>query len=253
MSVKITRRNEWGMKPTSLGPPLQVVPWEAWLHHSVTPLTTDWVADMKFIEDVGVERFGRFSYSWCYHALTRRFIEAEGSFKGAHTQDRNSFSLGIVLVGNFQNEELTDEGVADIAEGLDFLEDTGRLVKGVYPTGGHRDLKSTACPGEHAYLRIDDIRDYRPAPPPAPTPTPEEDDMRASLSWLLHKDRPEGGAALYLVHGNTAAHVNGSDAKAIAIARGAVPDTSTREKPHDAEVFLRSGIAPVLDGPLKGL
>lgn len=155
------------------------VPAELWLHHSVTQLTADPFADMKVIERIGVQRFGRFSYSWAYHARARVLLEGAGNTVGAHTAGRNSTSLGLVLIGNFEELDLTDDNVADLRWSIAWLIAGNRLKAGTYPTGGHRDLKQTACPGGRAYARIDDIR--RQVSPP-------EDDVK-NYTVLVIKDK----------------------------------------------------------------
>lgn len=155
--MKLVSRSQWGAR-LRLGPPMRLPVSEAWLHHSVTRLTYDPIADMRAIERVGEQRFGRFSYSYAYHRPSRSVLVGAGDTVGAHTGGRNSRSLGVVLIGNYDNEALDDAAVADLAELFRWLVDTGRLRPGTYPTGGHRDLKSTACPGGRAYARLDDIR-----------------------------------------------------------------------------------------------
>lgn len=170
--MKVVTRSEWGAT-AKLGPPMTLPVSELWLHHSVTQLTDDPHADMKVIERIGVSRFGRFSYSWAYHAKARLLLEGAGNTVGAHTAGRNSTSLGLVLIGDYTNEILTDDGVADLRWAVQWLIAGNRLKPGVYPTGGHRDLKATACPGNNAYGRIADIQ-HAPAPP---TPIIEETTM----------------------------------------------------------------------------
>lgn len=156
-ALTIRMRSWWGATaPIGLGMILPVD--EVWLHHSVTQLTADPTADMRAIERVGVQRFGRISYSWAYHRPSRTLLEGAGDTVGAHTAGRNSTSLGLVLIGNYDQADLDDVAVSDLGEALRWLVDTGRLQPGSYPTGGHRDLKQTACPGGRAYRRLDDIR-----------------------------------------------------------------------------------------------
>ena len=180
--MRIITRSEWGAT-APLGPPMTLPVAELWLHHSVTPLTDDPVKDMKAIERIGVERFGRFSYSWAYHAKARVLLEGAGNTVGAHTAGHNSTSLGLVLIGNYDTLELTDEGVADLRWAIAWLVSGNRLRPGTYPTGGHRDLKSTACPGGKAYARLGDIRAARPIPP-------AEDDETMKATYIRKRSSP---------------------------------------------------------------
>lgn len=155
--MRVVSRSEWGAT-AKLGPPMTLPVGELWLHHSVSPLTDDPYADMKNIERTGVQRFGRFSYSWAYHAKHRLLLEGAGNTVGAHTAGRNSTSLGLVLIGDYTNLDLSDDNVADLRWAIAWLISGNRLRPGTYPTGGHRDLKATACPGINAYTRLSDIR-----------------------------------------------------------------------------------------------
>ena len=155
--MRVISRTEWGAT-APLGPAMRLPVAELWLHHSVSQLTDDPHADMKAIERIGVQRFGRFSYSWAYHAKARVLLEGAGDTVGAHTAGRNSTSLGLVLIGNYDTRPLTDDNIADLRWVIAWLIGGNRLRPGTYPTGGHRDLKQTACPGGQAYARLDDMR-----------------------------------------------------------------------------------------------
>ena len=145
---------------------------EVWIHHSVTKATSSAVRDMQMIERIGVQRgFGRFSYSYAYHPPTRNWLVGAGFSVGAHTGGRNSRSLGLVVIGN-TNEDDLPHFTEDCAEMILWLISRGQLKPTEdahiypqgkwkapgYPTGGHRDQKSTACPGDHAYDLIGAIR-----------------------------------------------------------------------------------------------
>src|SRR5690606_35570014 len=99
---------------------------------------------------------------------------------GAHTTGRNTTSAGICLVGNYENEEVTEAQVAAIAWLLQHGVAQGwwRLAT---LTGGHRNVKQTACPGAKAYAKIPYINSVAtggavaspapnlPSPPSAPS------------------------------------------------------------------------------------
>lgn len=154
--MRIIPRHEWGGR-APLGPPMTLPVGEANLHHSVSQLTSDPLADMRAIERIGIERFGRFSYSFAYHRPSRALLVGAGDTIGAHTAGRNSRSLGLVLIGNFDITPLDDTAVADLGAALRWLVHTGRL-RPDFTLKGHRDWKATACPGRHAYARLGDIR-----------------------------------------------------------------------------------------------
>lgn len=180
----IVSRAEWGSK-AALGPAMKLPASECWLHHSVTPVTLDAAKDMRVIERVGIERFGRFSYSWALHP-DGQCLEGAGFTVGAHTANHNSRAFGVVLIGNYQNDHPTKMQVDTFHRLRDWLIADGHLKPGVYPTGGHRDLKQTACPGQLAY---DAMALFRATP----SSKPQEDDMAVIIR---HHVKPDGASTL---------------------------------------------------------
>lgn len=170
---------------------------EVWLHHSVTPITSNPAADMRAVERIGIERFGHVSYSWCFHP-DGTVLEGAGLRVGAHTAQRNSTSFGLCLLGDYTRRDPTPAQVDAVRQVIARLIETESLRPGVYPTGGHRDLKQTACPGDRAYALLPAFRQ-----PWAPV---EEDDMAEPVDalqdpqggvWVLSRDgavRPYRGA-----------------------------------------------------------
>lgn len=234
--MDIRSRSWWGAT-APVGPPMRLPAAEMWLHHSVTPLTADPAKDMRTIERIGVERFGRFSYSWAYHRPSRSLLEGAGNTVGAHTAGRNSTSLGLVLIGNYDTAQLDDIAVTDLREAIRWLQDTGRLRPGVYPTGGHRDLKQTACPGGHAYARLADLRQ------PSSTP-PEEDDMADQVVWY-----EKNGSHAYRVVGNVAKYLPRQEDVNLLVYLG-VKQANTSDKPLD--ITWQNNVV-IFDGPCQNV
>ena len=180
--MNIVGRDEWGADPDSLprnrdGSPrkMRLPAREVWLHHSVTTPTTHPGADMRGIEHIGLSRFGQFSYSYCIHP-TGTILEGCGDRVGAHTAGRNSTSFGICLIGNYEERSVKVQQIHAVRWLIAHLIAIGKLKRGAYPTGGHRDVKSTACPGAKAYRLLDAMREpwagSVPDTPHAPPDTP---------------------------------------------------------------------------------
>lgn len=141
---------------------------EVWLHHSVTKVTADPLADMRAIDAIGIQRFGHVSYSWCFHP-DGTVLEGAGLRVGAHTAGRNSTSFGFALIGDYTRRNITPAQADAVRAMIAQLIKTRSLRPGTYPTGGHRDLKATACPGDRAYALLPGLR------VPWIAPTKEED------------------------------------------------------------------------------
>lgn len=112
---------------------------------------------MRIIEDVGLERFEQFSYSFVIHP-DGTILEGCGDRVGAHTAKRNSTAFGFCLGGNYQSREVDVRQVNSVRWLITELQNRNLLRLGVYPTAGHRDLASTACPGDRAYALLDAMR-----------------------------------------------------------------------------------------------
>jgi hypothetical protein len=151
-----------------------------WLHHSVTPATGSPVNDARRIANIGIQRFGRMSYSWVVHP-DGTILEGQAGHVGAHTRNQNSTSQAIVCVGNFENDPVTDEMVRSI-----------RLLVGEFGPmlGGHRDAPgaATACPGRNLWARMGELSVplvVAPVPDPEPEPDPHDDEgWENRPSWV---------------------------------------------------------------------
>jgi hypothetical protein len=138
---------------------------EVWLHHSATAVSGDPFLDMKAIERTGISRFSQFSYSYCVHP-DGSILEGCGTRRGAHTANRNSTSFGICWIGDYTNRLPKVQQIDGTRWLIAELVRLGHLKPGTYPTGGHRDVKATACPGNKLYAILADLR-VPWAPPPA--------------------------------------------------------------------------------------
>jgi hypothetical protein len=157
--------------------------------HELRP-TGDADADVRTVERIGGQRFGRMSYSWLIHPRAADTVfEGAGYTIGAHTGGYNSTSFGTCLVGNYHANRMTDEMVQTCAELYAMLVLHGHLVPDA-PIVPHRARKATSCPGDDAVARIPAIRELAgwviaggkgaPKPPPAPVVTsPDQKAARA--------------------------------------------------------------------------
>lgn len=211
MSYRIIPRSEWGARYANGFGSRALPTKEVWLHHSVTiapdllpPFDDDYEA-IRTLERIGQSRFGHgISYTFLITPVGLVFEGHSVDRVGAHTAGRNTISAAICFVGNYEQDEPTEAQLDNagwlLAHGfLSGWFDAADL------NGGHRDLKSTACPGQHAYDRMADI-DRRahehvqgalalapPDPAPAPAPAPSnslEVDVKVHMLWKDGPDHP---------------------------------------------------------------
>lgn len=212
--MRIASRNEWGASPGSLPAKRMTLPATAvYLHHSVTQVSVHPAADMRAIESVGLARFGQFPYSFVVHP-DGTILEGCGTRVGAHTAGRNSTSFGICLIGNYQDRAVTVHQLDAVRWLVAHLIGTGKLKPGIYPTGGHRDVKATACPGDKAYRLLDVMRvpwteHETPTPKePAMADDPSLPNIEGPLTLHILSDQA-GNCTGYAVFGTMTGEIHG--------------------------------------------
>jgi N-acetylmuramoyl-L-alanine amidase len=117
------------------------------IHHSASPLITtvddirEWHVHNNGWSDIG------------YHYI----ILGDGSIEdgrpitkiGAHCKGKNRYSIGVCVVGNFENITPTPQQVASMVKKINDLCATYKLTwENVY---GHCDFSTTLCPGKSLY------------------------------------------------------------------------------------------------------
>lgn len=194
-AMRIHSRAEWGAKPPkSRLTKMRLPVGEVWLHHSVTPVTDDPYRDARFIQQVAFGRgFADISYSYLFHP-NGTVLEGRGLYVGAHTAGRNSISLGFCLIGNYDTTVPTAGQIDGVRWCAHHLIEQKALRPGTYPTGGHRNLQSTACPGAHAFQRLGEFRVpwVQPPPPVSPPATPEEGVVPVNRPPIAIMSHPNG-------------------------------------------------------------
>lgn len=123
---------------------------ELWIHHSVTPVTTDPLADWRHVQAVAFGRgFSDISYNFGLHPHRAEVLEGRLlKWVGAHTEGRNSISFGVVLIGNYENQKPTRGQIDSFRWLRHELVARGVLTRD-HRLGYHQQTKPTACPGRN--------------------------------------------------------------------------------------------------------
>lgn len=205
--VDIMYRPEWGHTAPLYGP-MRLPVGGVHVHHSVTSVTGDVTRDMRTIERAGVERFGRFSYSYCGHP-SGVIGEGAGLTVGAHTAGWNSTSLGFCLIGNYDDLWVTD---AQVRAFLEWRRDMvhNRFLVPNHWIEPHHARKATACPGRNTMRRWPELTASLSTL--ATTPAPQEDDMP---TLVTNKER-----GIWVLTGDTMVHLTTPEAVAKWLATG---------------------------------
>jgi len=79
--------------------------------------------------------------------------------QGAHVRDWNERNLGVMVMGNFMHEQPTPQALAAL-HGL-IRSESGRYRVPAGRVGTHRELATTACPGDALQRKVDAARANR--------------------------------------------------------------------------------------------
>lgn len=154
--MDITSRADWGARPPRTAIPIVTPSLELWLHHSADGRSG--AAGVKAIQDIHMDSNGwaDIAYSFLIDRTSLEVFEGRGAgIRGGHTLGHNTISHGICVLGNFENLTVSDPLIQTIAELVAFGRDEGWWPGQL--SGGHRDVRATACPGENLYLEVDEI------------------------------------------------------------------------------------------------
>ena len=109
---------------------------------------------MRQLEQIGQDRFsGGISYTFAVFPSGRVHAGHSIGRVGAHTAGHNTTSAGIVLVGDYSRVGMTAPQLVALVALLAHGVASGWWLE-LKLSGGHRDTKSTACPGSAAYAQI---------------------------------------------------------------------------------------------------
>jgi len=144
------------------------------LHHTVTSVSSDPKVDARKVTDYS--KYIDVPYTVMVHPdgtiLTGRYLNGVPAL-GAHTSGQNSTSLGIALIGRYdQDVQPTDAAISSIAQVLSAFVEKNYITK-TFILKGHKDAPyATACPGKNLEAQISTVLGRVPLITPAPTPTP---------------------------------------------------------------------------------
>jgi len=125
------------------------------VHHSAYPY-----AGPKEIQDLHMDArsFADVAYHYLIDAEGTIYEGREINIRGAHVQGYNTGSVGIVLLGNFNDEQPTELQIASLHEMVDYLRHTYEIGY----LAGHKDYPDqspdgTECPGDNLYPVLPDL------------------------------------------------------------------------------------------------
>lgn len=173
-------RDEWGATPPEKQLNRMVLPVSTvYLHHTVTPVSSDPRADMRrMVNSVVPSKYVDCPYNVVVHPdgtiLTGRYLGGLPAL-GAHTSGQNSVSLGIAVLGNYVDIPPTSQSVESVARVIEAFVKQG-FVTATFTLRSHSEVKQTACCGTQLRAQIADIyqktKQFVGGTPPVYVPTP---------------------------------------------------------------------------------
>ena len=134
------------------------------VHHEGMPkptLCTSWrdvVSELRLVQASHISRMraGDIGYHFIIDRIGRVWEGRALRYQGAHVKNHNPHNIGVMVLGNFELQFPTAGQKASVKQVLAWLMKRYRVPKRSVFT--HRELTSTACPGNHLQPHIDAFR-----------------------------------------------------------------------------------------------
>uniref|UniRef100_UPI00398EB02F N-acetylmuramoyl-L-alanine amidase-like n=1 Tax=Pristiophorus japonicus TaxID=55135 RepID=UPI00398EB02F len=158
----IIPRCMWGAKPyrgtpVRLALPLRFV----YIHHTYEPSRPcnnfrDCAADMRSMQRFhqDVRRWNDIAYNFVAGSDGYLYEGRGWLWQGSHTKAQNSKGYGVSFIGNYTSELPDQTALELVRENLMNCAVTGQRLVSDYKIHGHRQHRSTACPGERLFTEI---------------------------------------------------------------------------------------------------
>ncbi|XP_070572363.1 peptidoglycan-recognition protein SC2-like [Ptychodera flava] len=156
--VRVVSRSEWGARAPKSRSTMTTPVDFTFIHHTVGNRCysqSACSAEMRGIQNYHMDSLGwnDIGYSFCIGEDGYAYEARGWGVVGAHTSGYNSVSHAISYLGNFDpvlpNEKALNAGQQLIDCGV-----SQNYIKSNYRLLGHRDVGSTACPGQQLYNEI---------------------------------------------------------------------------------------------------
>ncbi|XP_071448201.1 peptidoglycan-recognition protein SC2-like [Hetaerina americana] len=154
----IISRSQWGARAATRSTTMRSPATYAIIHHTVTPKCTTLSTCRTILQSIQNDHittrgFADIGYTFLVSS-DGSIYEGRGWDKvGAHAEGFNSRSIGISFIGNFQNEDPTQQQ-QNAAQSLIACAVSRGKLRSAYNLLGHRQTKSTECPGSKLYSII---------------------------------------------------------------------------------------------------
>jgi len=122
-------------------------------HEREEDIATDLEAIRIYHRD---RRFGDIGYHFVVDRVGRVWEARSLYFTGAHVLSENTGNLGVMLLGNFEDQKPTPAQIQSLRGFTELLVDRFSVPRN--RIFGHRDLGHTLCPGKNLYGHVRDLK-----------------------------------------------------------------------------------------------
>jgi hypothetical protein len=102
-------------------------------------------------------QYGDIAYHFVVDYAGRVWEGRSLSYQGAHVSRQNARNLGILVLGNFEQQAPSHESIEATSSLVRRLRDRFGIKR--HRLYGHRDLGSSVCPGKHLYPHVVALRE----------------------------------------------------------------------------------------------
>lgn len=157
--LEIIPRKAWGAQPISTLNPSSTFK-KLTVHHTTEP-----TSQVKSEEELLriIQKYHQQTKNWgdiAYHFLISHdgkiYQGRDLSYSGAHVYGHNEGNIGIAILGNYDEHELTEIQINTLRNLIDALREKYDIPKN--EVFGHKELGKTDCPGKHT---IEFLNEYR--------------------------------------------------------------------------------------------
>lgn len=236
--LDINARSAWGARPSRCSSKLGNV-YRMAIHHTETP-TNDSLSPAARLRQI--QSYHMDVKGWCdigYHYLISRdgriWEGRPANLLGSHAGGANTGNLGIAIIGDHDDAPVTELEVETIASLIRQLAERHGLATTRGVIKGHRQYKSTSCPGDKLAAQLDGIVDLAGGEvpvgsPDSPDPEPTPPAALVAVSGVLYAgDDPSAriaGATISIAGRTTTTSATGT--WTLDVAPGAFTVTATK-------------------------
>ncbi|CAF0811694.1 unnamed protein product [Rotaria sp. Silwood1] len=161
----IVTRSQWGARPAKSRTPMTTPVQYVVIHHTTGGTCTtksDCISKMKGFQNYHMDSNGwdDIGYSFLVGEDGNIYEGRGWTYAGAHTYGYNSKSIGISVIGDYSSRK-PNAGAINAVKALIKCGVSRGYIRSNYLLRGHRDLDSTACPGNSFYNEIKTWTNYR--------------------------------------------------------------------------------------------